>query len=259
MEEKERSSMKKTILALGLTSLLLAACGSTDKASDATTSSSSEALSTTLPILEEKKDTTNETFDVLANAEYQVVNENPPADETQKVHKLLSANNWVAEKDENGEIIYHYRYYDVPASWTISQENTEDETLAAVYDVKDGQNQFIIQLYTLNAFQASPLDGGTIMTDDQWAARMTETNHTFTETGTVTIQGQEWKVGRQILADKKMGRITFYRLENTGGYDDSVVVGTVVYPLEAVYDSDRAVLKKTIGQLKDVLYQVSKK
>ncbi|NQG98092.1 glucose-6-phosphate isomerase [Streptococcus suis] len=252
--------MKKSLLVLGLSSLLLVACGSNESSTDAkTTSSSSEALSTTLPILEEKKDTTNETFDALVNAEYQVVNANPPADESQKGHKLLSANNWVAEKDENGEIIYHYRYYDVPANWTINQENTEDETLAAVYDVKDGQNQFIVQLYMLNAFQASPLDGGTIMTDEQWAARMTETNHTFTENGTVTIQGQEWKVGRQILADKKMGRITFYRLENTGGYDDSVVVGTVVYPLEAVYDSDRAVLKKTIGQVKDVLYQVSKK
>lgn len=89
--------------------------------------------------MQEKQDTTNEQFNVLANAEVVAVNSTPPADETQKGHKIYAANNGVAEKDENGNIKEYFRYYNVPSTWTINAENTKDETVAAVYDVKEGK------------------------------------------------------------------------------------------------------------------------
>ena len=75
----------------------------------------------------------------------------------------------------------------------------------------------------------------------------------------MTIAGQEWQVGRQILSDQKLARLTFYRMESTGSYDDSVVVGAIYYSLDPGLDTDRTLLKKAIGQLKDVVYQISKK
>ena len=56
-----------------------------------------------------------------------------------------------------------------------------------------------------------------------------------------------------------MARLTFYRMESTGAYDDSVVVGAIYYSLDPGLDTDRTLLKKAIGQLKDVVYQISKK
>ncbi|HFI0505520.1 TPA: glucose-6-phosphate isomerase [Streptococcus suis] len=252
--------MKKSLVLMGLLSLFLTACGGKEQTSSSQQSSSSgEEFSATLPILQEKEDTSNEKLDVLANAETNVVNPNPPADETQKAHKIHAANNGVAEQDENGNIKEYFRYYDVPSTWTINVENTEDGTLMAVYDVKEGASTFMVQLYTINAFNQSPLEDGRNMTMDELAERMKETNHDFSEDTVVMIAGQEWQVGRQILSDQKLARLTFYRMESTGAYDDSVVVGAIYYSLDPGLDTDRTLLKKAIGQLKDVVYQISKK
>ena len=252
--------MKKSLVLMGLLSLFLTACGGKEQTSSSQQSSSSgEEFSATLPILQEKEDTSNEKLDVLANAEINVVNPNPPADETQKAHKIHAANNGVAEQDENGNIKEYFRYYDVPSTWTINVENTEDETLMAVYDVKEGASTFMVQLYTINAFNQSPLEDGRNMTMDELAERMKETNNDFSEETVVMIAGQEWQVGRQILSDQKLARLTFYRMESTGAYDDSVVVGAIYYSLDPGLDTDRTLLKKAIGQLKDVVYQISKK
>ncbi|MBP9624032.1 MAG: glucose-6-phosphate isomerase, partial [Streptococcus sp.] len=118
---------------------------------------------------------------------------------------------------------------------------------------------FMVQLYNINAFNQSPLEDGRNMTMDELAERMKETNHDFSEDTVVTIAGQEWQVGRQILEDQKLARLTFYRMESTGSYDDSVVVGAIYYSLDPGLDTDRTLLKKAIGQLKDVVYQISKK
>lgn len=249
--------MKKTLVCIGLFSLFLAGCG--EKKENTGTNPSGADFSTQLPILKEKQDTSNETMNVLANAPVVVVNANPPADPAQKGHKIHAANNGVAEKDEAGNIKEYFRYYDVPATWTINAENTEDETIAAVYDVKTNSSNFMVQLYNINAFNTSPLEEGRNMTPEEQEARMAETNHSFIEKTIVTFNGQEWQVGRQIMKDKKMARITFYRMESTGAYDDSVVVGSIYYSLDPGMDKDRTNLKKTIGELKDVLYNISKK
>lgn len=249
--------MKKTLVCIGLCSLLLAGCGA--KKENKGTNPSGDDFSTQLPILKEKQDTTNESMNVLANAPVVVVNANPPADQAQKGYKIYAANNGVAEKDEAGNIKENFRYYDTPATWTINAENTEDETLAAVYDVKADSSNFMVQLYNINAFNKSPLEEGRNMTPEELEARMAETNHSFVETTVVTINDQEWQVGRQIMKDQKMARITFYRMESTGAYDDSVVVGSIYYSLDPGMDKDRTNLKKTIGELKDVLYNISKK
>ncbi|HFI0641165.1 glucose-6-phosphate isomerase [Streptococcus suis] len=249
--------MKKTLVCIGLCSLLLAGCG--EKTENKGTDPSGADFSTQLPILKEKQDTTNETMNVLANAPLVVVNANPPADETQKGHKIYAANNGVAEKDENGNIKEYFRYYDVPSTWTINAENTQDETVAAVYDVKEGSSNYMVQLYNINAFNQSPLEDGRNMTPEELEARMVETNHSFSEKTVVTINGQEWQVGRQLLTDQKLARLTFYRMESTAAYDDSVVVGSIYYSLDPGTDKDRTNLKKVIGQVKDVVYQIAKK
>lgn len=251
--------MKKIILSIGLCGLLLAGCGKAEQETKSSTSPSGEEVSATLPILKEKQDTTNEQLTVLANAEKVAVADQNPTDETEKAHKLHAANNGVAERDENGNIKEYYRYYDVPSTWTINEENTQDETTVAVYDAKEGTSNYVIQLYNINAFDKSPLEDGRNMTAEELEARMTETNHAFNEKMLVTIEDQEWNVGRQFLTDQKLGRLTFYRMESTASYDDSVVVGSVYYSLDPGLDKDRTNLKKVIGQLKDVVYQIAKK
>lgn len=251
--------MKKTLLLLGLASLVLTACGKSDSKKQEANETKESSVPTTLPILEEKTNPDQDILSHLMSVERLLVNPTPPEDETPKGHKIFAANNWVAEKDETGAIIEHYRWYDVPENWTLDTENTSDETLSAVYNVKVGEANFIVQLYLLNAFAKSPLEEGGIMTEEELSARMVESNHHFTEQLTITIEGQEWRVGREFLTDRKMGRITLYRMENTSSYDDSVVVGTLYYPLDATADSKREALRQTIGYLKDVVYQIAKK
>ncbi len=47
-------------------------------------------------------------------------------------------------------------------------------------------------------------------------------------------------------------------MESTAAYDDSVVVGSIYYSLDPGTDKDRTNLKKVIGQVKDVVYQIAK-
>lgn len=60
----------------------------------------------------------------------------------------------------------------------------------------------MVQLYNINAFNQSPLEDGRNMTPEELEARMVETNHSFNEKTVVTINGQEWRVGRQLLTDQ---------------------------------------------------------
>lgn len=60
------------------------------------------------------------------------------------------------------------------------------------------------------------------------------------------------------MKDREVSSVDLYRMESTGSYDDSVVVGSIYYSLDPGLDKDRTLLKKAIGQLKDVVYQISK-
>ena len=62
--------MKKSLVLMGLLSLFLTACGGKEQTSSSQQSSSSgEEFSATLPILQEKEDTSSEKLDVLVNAD----------------------------------------------------------------------------------------------------------------------------------------------------------------------------------------------
>ncbi|MFX3977114.1 glucose-6-phosphate isomerase, partial [Streptococcus suis] len=76
----------------------------------------------------------------------------------------------------------------------------------------------------------------------------------FNEKTVVTITGQDWRVGRQVLTDQTLARLTLYRMDSTAAYDDSVVVGSISYSLDPGTDKDRTTLKQVLGHVKDVVY-----
>ncbi len=151
--------------------------------------------------MQEKQDTTNEQFNVLANAEVVAVNSTPPADETQKATRFMRPIMVLLKKMKMGisrniSVIMMCHLLGQLMQKILRMRRSLQSTM-----LKRGSN-YMVQIYNINAFNQSPLEDGRNMTPEELEARMVETNHSFSEKTVVTINGQEWQVGRQLLTDQ---------------------------------------------------------
>ncbi len=53
-----------------------------------------------------------------------------------------------------------------------------------------------------------------------------------------------------VINRSKLARLTFYRMESTAAYDDSVVVGSIYYSLDPGDDKKRTNLKRLSAKLR---------
>lgn len=243
--------MKKKSIILGLCCLLLIVCSACTKQSSKHSSKSNHQVKSV-------KEISQKEFQDLANSKRLIVNQNPPKYDFLKDARLESARNGLVETDINGEVKHHYRWYEKPDLWTLNV-NTKDKDRDLVYDAREHDSTFIVQLYTLNAYSQSPLDGGHVLTEQELSERLKKDLHYFSKETKITIENQEWHVGYEKNTSNNSSRLTFYRVENTGNFDDSVVVGAIIFPLASSKKATKANLKEAIGHLKDILYQISKK
>lgn len=244
---KASKKMKKKVLYLGIASLLcLSACAT--KENSVTESSSTEAS----VALGASLVTGTIDFQKLAEAQ-------PLAIKAAKEEKIYSATNGVAKTQglgDNAEEVESYRLYQVPESWQLQQVRGPQPT-DYTYIASEDDMTFGVQLYTLDAYLTSPLSGGQVMTKDELAQFLKGDGQNFSQETTISIKDQEWQVGYEEKGENNAAKITFYRLENTGNYDDSLIVGAVIYPLSADNPDHERAVSATVSQLKTILYQVA--
>ncbi|MGT2742299.1 hypothetical protein [Streptococcus plurextorum] len=210
--------------------------------------------------------TTNKTSSELANPSQKerletlaAVPIKPITDSVAPVNKarLAPADNGIVQTDLQGNPIIHYRDYIYPSTWELYQSRIPD---ADIDYIAYGQHiQPIVQLYTLDAYEQSPLDGGEIHDIENLNEVMTRDGQYFQAITNIQIDDQEWYVGYEEKENNNTAKLTFYRLENTGNFDDSILVGAIIFPISAEGRDLESDLHTTIGYLKTVLYQLSKK
>lgn len=84
-----------------------------------------------------------------------------------------------------------------------------------------------------------------------------EDGQNFIYETTAKIGKQTWQVGYQESTENNISALTFYRLENTGNFDDSLWVANVLFAYnikELVEDTEP---KELFGQVKMILEQIS--
>lgn len=168
-----------------------------------------------------------------------------------------SASNGVSKTNGIGEPAESKRTYKLPDNWTYLAAKTKDEEQDMVFQVHGGTVDFLVQLYALDAYTKSPLQGGQVMTEEELKQRMEEDGRDFQLISDIEIDGKKWNVGFESLPDSNLASIVFFRLENTGNFDDTLLVGSFIYPYEASRDFDQSALRE-VGHLKSILAQLSK-
>ncbi|MBF0787905.1 MULTISPECIES: hypothetical protein [unclassified Streptococcus] len=241
--------MKKRVLYVGIATLLcLSACGS------------KEEIESSNPVIEkniweQSQSTTGVIeFQKLAEAEARAF------ETTKEQEKLYSAKNGVMKTvgvGDGTEEEVSYRPYQIPDSWQPDQVDGGTQPMNYIYRVSENGLKMGVQLYTLNAYQTSPLSGGEIMKKEEVTQGLKADGQDFIQETSISINDQEWQVGYEVKPENKAAKITFYRLEDTGNFDDSVIVGSVVYPLSSEYLNQEETVMTTVSQLKTILYQVA--
>ncbi|WP_241154195.1 hypothetical protein ACFSN5_06015 [Streptococcus tangpeifui] len=198
-------------------------------------------------------------FKKLAQVEEKAVQDNEPADPKQKSHQLASAPNGFSRTDGSGKALIDWRYYDIPNTWILDSSRTKDGQRDVTYEASSGDPQIYALLYTLNAYDKSPFDGGKHYADSDLDTILEQDQQKFNYKTTVTIRDKTWHVGLTNSKKDKFAQLTFYYMENTGSFSDSILVGSLVFPLNSDASDFDEKLNTNIGYLKNILEQVTHK
>ncbi|MET3558006.1 DNA-binding TFAR19-related protein (PDSD5 family) [Streptococcus rupicaprae] len=173
-------------------------------------------------------------------------------------YQLASANNGVIKTSIDGKEQIAYRLYQVPDHWELFPgKAVEDRQIAYLLTLE--QVQVAVPLSVENAYTSSPLDGGEVASLEEVDAWIEE-NNPVVHKSVIDIDGQEWQVVySHDEGDSNASGLLFYRLENTGNFDDSLLMASLIFPanIEELGGLDQ--LKEPIGELKHVLAQLAKK
>lgn len=175
-----------------------------------------------------------------------------------KETKLAPASNGVVETSIDGKEKIRYRKYPLPLKWEL-HPRTRDAERDVVYQISKNSQDFIVQLYTLDAYNESPLNDGEILTKKELAQRLRADGHKFIYETEVLIAGEKWQVGYEEVPDNNVMGLVFYRLENTGNFDDSVLVASILCSHNVLELGGEEPLKEVIGQVKTILKHVSQR
>lgn len=248
--------MKKVMFCLCLGLAFVTACANQ---SSSTTTSSSKAVVTevekvTKAMKEDKSEEgglSQEEFEEFADAALQVLEA-----QTVTAARIAPANNGVMKTSIDGTEQVDYRTYQRPSDWEV-HPRTADPERDVVYTVSHGGLDYIIMFYPLNAYASSPLDGGDHLTDSQVADVLEKDGQDFIYETTTKIGDQTWNVGYQEVPENTISGLTFYRLENTGNFDDSLWVANVLFAYNIKGLVEDTEPQELIGQVKAILEQVS--
>lgn len=220
---------------------------------------SKESSSSSSSTSQEDKAISQSEFKKLAKVEEKAVKDKEPADPKQKGHQLSSAQNGFSKMDGSGKELVDWRYYDVPESWTVDSSRTKDERRDVTYEANSSDSQIYALLYTLNAYDKSPFNGGEHYQESDLDENLEQDQQKFDYKTTVTIKDKTWYFGLTNSEKNNSAQLTFYYLENTGSFSDSILVGSLVFPLDSDANDAREKIESNVAYLKNILEQVTHK
>ena len=114
-------------------------------------------------------------------------------------------------------------------------------------------------LYTLNAYDKSPFNGGEHYQESDLDDILEQDQQKFDYKTTVTIKDKTWHVGLTNSEKNNSAQLTFYYLENTGSFSDSILVGSLVFPLDSDASDAKEKIESSVAYLQNIIEQVTRK
>ena len=96
-----------------------------------------------------------------------------------------------------------------------------------------------------------------MLTDKELEERLKSDRPTPIFQESIEIDGKQFQARYEVEPEIDTACLVFYRLEDTGKQDDSVLVGALYFPLERDQDLETAISQQ-VGNLKGILSQLSK-
>lgn len=169
-----------------------------------------------------------------------------------------SSKNWMYEAVDGKEPPKPTeRPYKIPEDWKMHPSLTKDDRRDIGYRIMTPGMKGYVNLYTLEAYTTSPLKGGKLLTDKELEERLKSDRPTPIFQESIEIDGKQFQARYEVEPEHDTACLVFYRLEDTGNQDDSVLVGALYFPLERDQDLETAISQQ-VGNLKGILSQLSK-
>ncbi|MDO1605321.1 hypothetical protein Q2T76_04525 [Lactobacillus sp. YT155] len=164
--------------------------------------------------------------------------------------KIAAANNDVVETRGLGfEQVTYYKNFYLPFNWLELQKESKE----VLYKLPRADNgDAMLNVYLLNAYDKSPLDDGKLLSGKKLAQAIKDDGNKLSNTTTTKIGAHTWHLGIEKVPDKKMMKYTFYRVEDTGNFYDSLIVVNYVEGINA-YKNDSEQVKSNIAKVKAVI------
>lgn len=246
----------KRLLFIGFFSLFLGACANQVNSPSSIVAEKEQVVNTSDSSAVAKNDVDS---GMLSETGFEDLLEAPlvKIDASQSVSsQLASATNGVMKTSIDGKEQVSYRSYQVPKHWELFPGVLEDDR-HITYLLTLEQGQVIVPFSIENAYTSSPLQGGQVATAEELEETMAYIMPAVYRSS-LEIEGKEWQVAYGYdEADKKSG-LLFYHLENTGNFDDSLLMTSMIFPKNILEQGDLEQLKTSIGELKAILAQLVK-
>lgn len=169
-----------------------------------------------------------------------------------------SSKNWMYEAVDGKEPPKPTeRPYKIPEDWKMHPSLTKDDRRDIGYRIMTPGMKGYVNLYTLEAYTTSPLKGGKLLTDKELEERLKSDRPDSIFRGSIEIEGKQFQARYEVEPEHDTACLVFYRLEDTGKQDDSVLVGALYFPLERDQDLETAISQQ-VANLKGILSQLSK-
>ena len=149
------------------------------------------------------------------------------------------------------------RPYKIPEDWKMHPSLTKDDRRDIGYRIMTPGMKGYVNLYTLEAYTTSPLKGGKLLTDKELEERLKSDRPTPIFQESIEIDGKQFQARYEVEPEHDTACLVFYRLEDTGNQDDSLLVGALYFPLERDQDLETAISQQ-VANLKGILSQLSK-
>lgn len=104
-----------------------------------------------------------------------------------------------------------------------------------------------------------PFNGGEHYQESDLDENLEQDQQKFDYKTTVTIKDKTWHVGLTNSEKNNSAQLTFYYLENTGSFSDSILVGSLVFPLDSDANDAKEKIESNVAYLKNILEQVTHK
>lgn len=155
---------------------------------------------------------------------------NKPSDPSKftSEHILLTSMNGISKIvgiGPDAKEMVGYKTYKVPENW-IDTGRTDDSEVDVIWELPESElGMGFVELYMLPGYVGDPIEGGEHLKNENLKSLLQADKVHLDDTQEIEIDGEKWYIGTEYNKIGNSFRTVLYRLENTGNFSDSVIIG----------------------------------